>query len=161
VIEVRSLTEAEREWALEARRRRYAGVTSVARRGELLDPDQLPALVALRDGEPVGLVTLRFDEDGCEALTVDAFELSVGVGRALIEGAAAEARRRGCRRLWLVTTNDNLPALRAYQRYGLRLVAVAPGAVDEARRTLKPEIPLMGIDGIPIRDELELELELR
>ena len=63
----------------------------------------------------------------------------------------------GCRRLWLITTNDNLPALGFYQKRGWRLVALHRDALDESRR-LKPEIPLLGIDGIPLRDEIELEL---
>ncbi|WP_215909533.1 hypothetical protein [Streptacidiphilus fuscans] len=58
---------------------------------------------------------------------------------------------------WLVTTNDNLDALRFYQRRGLRIVGVAPGAVDAARR-FKPSIPVTGEYGIPLRDELTLEL---
>ncbi|MGD8245715.1 MAG: hypothetical protein PVG25_02965 [Anaerolineae bacterium] len=62
-------------------------------------------------------------------------------------------------RIWLITTNDNLAALRFYQRRGFSLVAVHPGAVDQAR-TLKPEIPAIGHSGIPIRDEIELELPL-
>ena len=33
------------------------------------------------------------------------------------------------------------------------------GAVDHSRASLKPEIPLVGNYGIPLRDELELELE--
>ena len=60
---------------------------------------------------------------------------------------------------WVITINDNLDALRFYQRRGMRLVAVRPGAVDEARR-LKPSIPVIGAQGIPIHDELELELRL-
>ncbi|MFD0788518.1 GNAT family N-acetyltransferase, partial [Micromonospora azadirachtae] len=71
--------------------------------------------------------------------------------------AASTARAAGLPRLWLITTNDNLRALRFYQRRGLRLVGVDPGAVDRARR-LKPEIPLLGEDGIPLHDELILEL---
>jgi hypothetical protein len=63
--------------------------------------------------------------------------------------------------VWLVTTNDNLVALRFYQRRGFRLSALRPGAVDEARRRLKPAIPDAGAFGIPLRDELELELRLR
>jgi hypothetical protein len=59
--------------------------------------------------------------------------------------------------LWLVTTNDNTHALRFYHRLGFRLAALHPGAVEAARR-LKPEIPLLGLDEIPIRDELELEI---
>jgi hypothetical protein len=34
-------------------------------------------------------------------------------------------------------------------------------ATTEARQKLKPEIPLIGEHGIPMRDELELELILR
>ena len=32
--------------------------------------------------------------------------------------------------------------------------------VDAARRGLKPEIPLHGVGGVPIRDELEFEISL-
>ena len=75
-------------------------------------------------------------------------------------GRSGAARAAGCARLWLVTTNDNLDALGFYQRRGLRLSRSAPGAVDDARRTLKPEIPETGDGDIPIRDELELEMRL-
>ena len=70
------------------------------------------------------------------------------------------ASEAGCRRLWVVTTNDNLGALRFYQRRGFRLAALRPGAVDASRALLKPEIPSLGNDGIPLRDEIELELSL-
>ena len=73
--------------------------------------------------------------------------------------ATEEARRQGCRRLWLITTNDNTHALRFYQRRGLQLAALHRNAIEESRR-LKPEIPQHGADGIPLRDELELELVL-
>ena len=65
-----------------------------------------------------------------------------------------------CRRLWLITTNDNLDALRFYQRRGLRLAALRPGAVDESRAALKPSIAEVGEYGIPIRDEIVLEKAL-
>ena len=42
---------------------------------------------------------------------------------------------------------------------GFRTVAVHSDAVSESRK-LKPEIPEIGIDGIPIRDEIEMELRL-
>jgi ribosomal protein S18 acetylase RimI-like enzyme len=73
---------------------------------------------------------------------------------------AALAAGRGCRRLWLVTTNDNLHALGFYQRRGLRLCALHAGAL-ERDRALKPELPEVNRDnGIPMRDLLELELPL-
>jgi hypothetical protein len=60
--------------------------------------------------------------------------------------------------VWLVTTNDNLDALRFYQRRGFRLAKLRRGAVDAARSRLKPTIPEVGSFGIPIRDEIVLEL---
>jgi RimJ/RimL family protein N-acetyltransferase len=69
------------------------------------------------------------------------------------------AEQAACQRIWLITTNDNMPALRFYQKRGFRLVAVHQNALDYSR-TLKPEIPLIGLEGIPLRDEIELEIIL-
>jgi len=77
----------------------------------------------------------------------------------MLEAVAAVAREEGCRRVWLITTNDNLRALRFYQRRGFHLVAMHPNALARSRE-LKPSIPEIGLDGIPLRDELELELSL-
>ena len=83
----------------------------------------------------------------------------IGVGSALLEAMKKKAREFGCRRMWLITTNDNLPALGFYQKQGFHLVRVYPNAMERSRK-LNPTIPLVGIDGIPLRDELELEVLL-
>jgi hypothetical protein len=75
----------------------------------------------------------------------------------LIEAAVQLARRQGCAPLWVITTNDNVHALRFYQRRGFCMVRVHRGAVDRGRARLKPEIPRVGAYGIPKRDEIELE----
>jgi hypothetical protein len=49
--------------------------------------------------------------------------------------------------------------LRFYQRRGFELTALRRRAVEASRR-LKPQIPAIGLYGIPIRDELELDLSL-
>ena len=85
---------------------------------------------------------------------------TAGVGSALLAEAGRIARAAGCTRLWLITTNDNVDALRFYQRRGFRLAALHPGAVDDSRARLKPEIPEVGAHGIALRDELELEREI-
>jgi hypothetical protein len=82
-----------------------------------------------------------------------------GIGAALIEAVKGAAVGAGCERLWLITTNDNTHALRFYQKRGFALVALRANAVA-ASRQLKPEIPHLGNDGIPIRDEIELEVAL-
>ena len=66
-----------------------------------------------------------------------------------------QARRSACREVWLTTTNDNVDALRFYQRRGFRLAQLRPGAVDQSRQR-KPEIPRVGDYGIPLRDEIDL-----
>jgi GNAT superfamily N-acetyltransferase len=135
------------------------GSVTVVSRGVAHDAARLPALVAERGDEIVGLATYRLDDGDCELVSLDALRRGEGVGSALLARVGEEAARRGHRRLWLITTNDNLDAIRFYQRRGMRLVAVHRGAVDEARR-VKPSIPLIGEHGIPIHDELEFELAL-
>jgi ribosomal protein S18 acetylase RimI-like enzyme len=133
----------------------------VARRGVVEHPLRHPALIAEgADGRLLGVLTYVIDGRACEILTLHAAERQGGVGSALIEAVRERATAAGCTRLWLITTNDNVDALRFYQRRGFRLTAVHAGAVDDARARLKPQIPAIGAYGIPLRDELELELLL-
>ena len=135
------------------------GAATVVAHGTVFRPAELPGLVAVRDGRLAGLLTYDIDGDTLEIVTIDAVTPNGGVGSALLTAVADEGRRRQVERLVLTTTNDNLDALRFYQRREFRLVAVRPGAVDEARR-LKPQIPEIGHYDIPIRDELDLVREL-
>ena len=131
-----------------------------ARLGELVHPLDHPALVAeAPGGHLLGMLTYVPSHDGrqCEILTLHADEQWRGAGTALIEAVGQLARQQGCTRLWVITTNDNVDALRFYQRRGFCLVAVHRGAVDRSRARLKPEIPAVGAYGIPLRDEIELE----
>ncbi len=136
------------------------GAVHVITGGNGRDADRLPALIAQDEtGERVGLLTYEVAATGLEIVTIDAVRPHRGIGTALLDAARAVAVDAGCTRLWLITTNDNLDALRFYQRRGLRVRAVHPGAVQRARQR-KPQIPETGESGIPLRDELELELPL-
>jgi GNAT superfamily N-acetyltransferase len=139
---------------------RGRGSLRVARRGELVEVLDHPALVAWSEGELVGVATYVVDDGACELLTLHASHQHGGIGSALVAAVIDAARAADCTRLWVVTTNDNVDALRFYQRRGFRLSQLRPGAVDECRRTLKPEIPTVGDHAIPLHDELELEMEL-
>jgi ribosomal protein S18 acetylase RimI-like enzyme len=151
---VRELTEADLPWAEELLTEALGGRMQ-ARRGELVDVLDLPGFVVERDGKPAGLLTYRSHDEGCELASIVVREEHRGAGTELVEALVREVGDRA--RIWLVTSNDNLDALRFYQRRGFRLVELRPGALDEARRTLKPQISETGAYGIPIRDELELE----
>lgn len=136
------------------------GSLRVARLGELVHPLEHPALVAeAGSGQVPGMLTYVPGQDWqqCEILTLHADEQWRGAGTALIEVAGQLARRQGCARRWVITTNDNVDALRFCQRRGFCLVELHRGAVDRSRATLKPEIPAAGAYGIPLRDEIELE----
>ncbi len=129
-------------------------------RGTLHRADLLPGFVALDHGEPIGLVTYDINGEECEVVTLNSLIQGAGIGTALLSAVAETARAAGCQRVWLITTNDNTHALRFYQKRGYRLAALYPNALKASRR-LKPEIPITGIDGIPLRDEIELEFVLR
>jgi ribosomal protein S18 acetylase RimI-like enzyme len=121
-------------------------------------------VIAALEGRPVGLATWHVGEDGTRAelraVAVAPSHRRQGIGRALLDAAHSRLRAAEMRSVWLTSTNDNLGALALYEALGYRIVEVRHGAVDEARRTIKPSIAVLGEHGIPIRDELELALRL-
>jgi GNAT superfamily N-acetyltransferase len=118
-------------------------------------PATLPGFIAVREGRIAGLVTFEVRSGVLEIVTINALDLYEGIGTRLIEAVRGEAKRRGCQQITLTTTNDNIGALRFYQRRGFRLTALRPGAVDRSREW-KPGIPRCGDFGIPLRDEIDL-----
>jgi ribosomal protein S18 acetylase RimI-like enzyme len=127
---------------------------------EQIRPAELAGFVAL-DGDVVaGHAGYRLAEDGCELVAIAVEPRRSGIGSALMDAVVEAARTAEARRVWLTTTNDNLDALRFYQRRGFRLIVLRPGVVEEARRRLKPDLPPTGEYDIPMRDELDLELLL-
>ena len=120
-------------------------------------PANLPGFVAVLNDERVGLITYHIQGKECEIVSLNSLSPSLGIGARLIEEVNKLARNEDCQRVWVITTNDNLKALRFYQKRGFELVAVHRRAVDKSRE-IKPEIPHFGEDGIPIRDEIELEM---
>ncbi|MEV4532314.1 GNAT family N-acetyltransferase [Asanoa sp. NPDC049518] len=146
--------------ALDEFHQRTWGSPIVVVHDEAIDLRTLPALVAVdSDGKFAGALSWRVDGDALEIVSIAAATSGAGVGTALLDAVVAEARAAGSSRVWLVTTNDNLGALQFYQRRGMRIVGVDQGAVDRARR-MKPSIPTVADNGIPIRDEIRLELRI-
>lgn len=157
-VAVRPLAEGDRPWLSEYLVERWGTPLAVGG-GRTHQVDALPGFVAFQGDRRVGLVTFAIDGTDCEIVTIDASEEGRGIGSALLERVAAHARRSGCRRLHLITTNDNVRAIRFYQRRGFRLIAVRVNALEESRR-IKPSIPQIGMHGIPLRDELVFERPL-
>jgi ribosomal protein S18 acetylase RimI-like enzyme len=135
------------------------GGEEMVTRGTVYRPEQLEGF-AVEEGQGwIGLLTLIVKDGECEVTSLDSLREGQGIGSMLIERALEEARARNCRRLFLITTNDNLNALGFYQKRGFEIVTIYRGAVNESRKR-KPGIPLVGMNAIPLRDEIELEIPL-
>ena len=158
MVRIHSVTPTDKAWLTQFVMAQW-GSEMVVAHGVTYYPADLPGFVARLADEVVGLVTYVMAEGACEIVTIDAIRPFQGIGTLLLAAVKAEAVQAGCRRLWLITTNDNLAALRFYQRRGFVLAALHRNALALSRQ-IKPQIPLIGMDGIPLRDELELEMAL-
>ena len=155
---IRPVSNADKKWIADLLREWWAGPEVVCR-GRLRRADELPGFIAIQSGDPAGLITYEIAGNECEIVTMNSLNEGRGIGSALIAAVHDMTVKSGCQRLWLITTNDNTAALRFYQKRGFHLVAVHRNAVEQSRR-LKTEIPETGNDGIPLRDEIELEIIL-
>lgn len=160
---IRRINNTDRDWIARFTEEHWAS-DRMATRGRVFYISQQEGFVAQVEGaegvQLAGLVTYHIENAACEITSLDSLREGLGIGTALIQAVQEEAARAGCHRLFLITTNDNVDALRFYQHRGFVLAALYRDAVTEARRALKPQIPLTGNYGIPIRDELELEIRL-
>ena len=161
---IRPLVREDRLWVARYMEQAW-GSTQMVTRGKLVYAHLLPGLVAEHppmnpDPGPLGLLTYHLEGEDCEIISLNSLEEGRGVGTGLVEALLQQAQADQWHRLWLIATNDNLNALRFWQRRGFVLVSVYRNAVEQARR-VKPQIPVIGSYGIPIRDEIELEYPLR
>jgi ribosomal protein S18 acetylase RimI-like enzyme len=155
-VEIRPLTDAD-EPAAEALLAAELGGRLQARLDGVQDVLALPGFGAWHDDRLLGLATYDPATRELAALAIDRDHRNRGLGGRLVEAVVDVMRTSGVAAVWLVTTNDNLDALRLYQRHGFRITRVDPGAVDRARSAHKPSIPMIGAYGIPLRDEIILE----
>ena len=128
--------------------------------GQRFYPHEEEGFLERRKGEIVGLLTYHITGREMEILTLNSTLEGQGIGTSLVLSTIETARKRGCGRITLTTTNDLLRAIGFYQRLGFRMVVINVGVVDEARK-VKPEIPETGERGIPIHDEIVMELTIK
>ncbi len=159
-VEVRDFGPADRAWAERLLADHGGGVRVIARLGELIDPLELPGLIAERAGRPIGLATVQESPDGgMEIVTLHAEPRGTGAGTALVEAVRQVAVASGHHRLWLVTTSDNLSAVGFYLHRGFHVARLHANAVA-ADRALKPQIPPTNPEnGLPVRDLIEFALD--
>lgn len=155
---IRPIQSEDRSWVVSFLKDEW-GSDIIVTKGIIHHTNQLDGLITMIGDERAGLVTFAFANEECEIASLDSLVEGKKVGTKLIE-AVLKLAANNCRRVWLITTNDNIEALRFYQKRGFVLSALYPNAIEKSRE-IKPEIALVGKHGIPIRDEIELEFMVK
>lgn len=158
-FKIRKIRDGDREWMRNFITKEW-GSEKIIGCGKIYYPHKLPGFLAFSDKKYLGLATYAIRKKECELVSINVSEKRKGIGAALIKNIQRAVRKIGCKRLFLVTTNDNIDALIFYQIIGFAIKKFYPDAIAAARK-IKPEIPLIGNYGIPIKDAIELEMLLK
>ena len=130
--------------------------TDMSIRGEIIDGTKLDGFLLQENNTIIGLITYTFFGDICEIVSLDSKRENIGIGSALLKKIEKIAIDNNCKKMRLITTNDNMRALQFYQKRGYCLTKLYPNAMEEVRK-VKPNVPALGDNDIPLRDEIELE----
>jgi ribosomal protein S18 acetylase RimI-like enzyme len=145
----------DRRWFCELINKEW-GSEKIVSRGYLHYAKTLEGFIAFEKKNRIGVVTYKIMNSECEIVSLNSLKEDIGIGTFLLNNIERFAHSKECTRIWLVTTNDNTRALRFYQKRGFKVRQIYPDIMKEYR-ILKPELPLIGENGIEIRDEIELE----
>lgn len=154
----RKLHTSDRSWINEFIKENWGSGIIVVRE-KCYIPAELQGFCAEMQEEKIGLITYKFENDECEIVSLDSKLEKIGIGTKLISLVIEEAKKNNCTKIKLITTNDNIEAISFYKNRGFSLVQIYPNSMA-ANRLIKKEIPLIGNNGIPIKDEIEFELKL-
>lgn len=126
-------------------------------RGKAIDMTKTEGFY-FREGEDIiGLITYMVYDNLLEIISLDSLHENQGIGSKLLGAVIHEAKERKLQKIVLITTNDNINAMKFYQKRGFDMVRLFHDALAVSRK-LKPEIPLIGENSIPLRHEIEFEL---
>lgn len=133
--------------------------TDMLIRGEIIDMTKVNGFVIFDESIIMGLITYLVKDRVVEITSLDSLISNRGIGTMLVNRVIDTAKHNGCMRVQLLTTNDNINAIRFYQKRGFELIGINFGAIDREREK-KPQIPIVGENGIPLRHEIEFSMEL-
>jgi N-acetylglutamate synthase-like GNAT family acetyltransferase len=153
---IRQIEEKDKKWIINYLSKEWRGEIIVSR-GKVHKIKELNGFVAVENNDYVGVITYLIVNDGCEIVSINSLKEKQGIGTALLHPVIYNAKKHNYKRIWCITTNDNIDALSWYQKRGFHIKAVYPNAIKHSRK-LKPSIPSVGNYSIPIRDEIEMEL---
>lgn len=157
-IMIQPITEKYRQQVMNFFRKHWGGSQMIISSGTY-DCAMLDGYVYVEEAAIIGLVTYVIHGNSLEIISLDSIREGNGIGSRLMAEVEQFAVEHAIPKIELITTNDNLQALKFYQKRGYRITHIFPNAVMEARK-VKPTIPLIGNEGIPLHDELKLQKKL-
>ena len=128
-------------------------------RGEIYKGEDLDGILTYENDKIIGIGLYYIKNNECEIVLLETFKQNIGIGTKIIEKIKEISKNKNCKRIWLITSNDNIDAIKFYQRRGFNIANIYKNAMEKSRE-LKPTIPLMGNYEIPIRDEIEFEIKI-
>jgi len=157
-IIIRTIENSDRQW-IKSIFNEFWGGDIIITKGFIHSFNDLDGFIATSNNEKVGLITYKITDKELEIVSLNSFRENKGIGSSLVDTIMTLARKQKLKRVWLLTTNDNVDALKFYQKRNFTLKNIYPDAIKLSRK-LKRSIPLIGNYGIPIRGEIELEIIL-
>ena len=142
--------------------------TPIVTKGNIIDITGLPGFIAVENENLAGALLYQIKNDECEIVVLYNLMEGKNIGTKLINAVIEQAKEKACKRIWLITTNDNTSAIRYYQKRGFTLNAIHINAFRVTQQ-LKGEFGeygenenglILGIDDIPILHEIEFEIIL-
>lgn len=139
---------------------KHWGNDFIVSKGEIFYGKDLAGFMVLENDEIVGLLTYHLEDRSCEIVSLDSLTPNNGIGSSLIERIIDQAKSEKYSRLWLMTSNDNIDAMKFYQKRGFVFAAIHKNGIEQSRQ-LGQRIPILGSYGIPVLDEIEFEYTLK
>lgn len=125
-------------------------------RGKAIDMTKTEGFYFCEGESVMGLITYLVYDDVLEITSLNSLRENCGIGSRLIDMAVSEAQKRNLKKILVITTNDNINAIRFYQKRGFDMAHLFRNSMEAARK-MKPEIPMIGENSIPLRHEIEFE----
>ncbi|MFO1259104.1 MAG: GNAT family N-acetyltransferase [Gammaproteobacteria bacterium] len=157
-IKIRSLTQDDALWLKNVIDNDWGGNPLVVRTVSYY-PHKMAGLVAFQGAKRIGVLSYEIRKEICEIIVFEVFDKFQGIGTQMLDSLKEIVKKEGCKQIYLMTTNDNLDALRFYQKRGFIISGIHIDSVKKSRE-IKPTIGLTGDYGIPVRDEIDLTLDL-
>lgn len=157
-IQIKEITPDDSAWLEKLIENEWGGNPLVVRTVSYF-PHKMAGFVAFHGDERIGILSYEIRKETCEIIIFEVFDKFKGIGTKMLEALKELAREKGCKQIYLMTTNDNLDALRFYQKRGFTISGIHIDSVKKSRE-IKPSIGLTGDFGIPVRDEIDLILEI-